>query len=376
MWLTLCVGLWGACALGADLNSPQASARQMLDQKIEHFSTNAPLAEVIRQFSQQTGIRIEVDWPALQTTGVKADTPVVLKARQVSAAALLSLMLDQVSARNQPLAWRAEGDAVLVTTQMRLLSRETAIPRSSARRADRRAARPVGIDFSDAPLESVVAQFRQITGQSFFVNWDALEKVGLRRDTPVSLGLSNVAAARALDLLTEQLSASPDRYQKVYWVLDRGVITISTGEALDAQLHVWVCDISDLLAMPPHRDFSSLGRPQAGQTSTTPGTALGATGPQQPSATPSGTSRGGMRTSTIQEGAMLQVGGGTTGQAETAAAQGRDQHIQTLIRVIQGSIGQDMWQPEGKGAITVFNNHLIISQTLLGFKLMEDASRR
>jgi len=34
-----------------------------------------------------------------------------------------------------------------------------------------------------------------------------------------------------------------------------------------------------------------------------------------------------------------------------------------------------MWEPDGKGSIKVVGNKLVITQSLLGFKLMEKALR-
>jgi hypothetical protein len=43
---------------------------------------------------------------------------------------------------------------------------------------------------------------------------------------------------------------------------------------------------------------------------------------------------------------------------------------------LKDSIGEDMWKPDGKGSISILNGKLVISQTLLGFKLMETAGRK
>ena len=47
-----------------------------------------------------------------------------------------------------------------------------------------------------------------------------------------------------------------------------------------------------------------------------------------------------------------------------------------LIAIIKASIGEDMWQDQGKGSIRIFGNRLIISQTTLGFKLLDKSLRR
>ena len=40
------------------------------------------------------------------------------------------------------------------------------------------------------------------------------------------------------------------------------------------------------------------------------------------------------------------------------------------------TIGEEMWRPMGKGSIRLHNKRLIITQSLLGFKLMEQSLRK
>ena len=53
----------------------------------------------------------------------------------------------------------------------------------------------------------------------------------------------------------------------------------------------------------------------------------------------------------------------------------KKKHHEKVVNTIKNMIGQDMWEPEGKGSIRVLNNKLVISQTLLGFKMLEQALR-
>ena len=71
-------------------------------------------------------------------------------------------------------------------------------------------------------------------------------------------------------------------------------------------------------------------------------------------------------------GLFAEDRGDRRGEGESAAAQ-RQRTREALIGVIKDAIGQDMWQPLGKGSIRIVRNKLIISQTLLGFKLLDQA---
>ena len=65
---------------------------------------------------------------------------------------------------------------------------------------------------------------------------------------------------------------------------------------------------------------------------------------------------------------------------ETKEARRMDPFVQygyaAATQAIKDSIGQDMWAPDGKGTISLFGSKLVISQTLLGYKLMETAGRK
>jgi hypothetical protein len=69
--------------------------------------------------------------------------------------------------------------------------------------------------------------------------------------------------------------------------------------------------------------------------------------------------------------------GGASGN-NSAGANGnpRQQVNDALIAVIKQSIGEDMWQPTGKGDVKLLGTRLVITQTPLGFRLLEQAFRR
>ena len=48
---------------------------------------------------------------------------------------------------------------------------------------------------------------------------------------------------------------------------------------------------------------------------------------------------------------------------------------EAVVESIKATIGKEMWEPDGKGSIKVVGNKLVITQSLLGFKLMEKALR-
>lgn len=97
-------------------------------------------------------------------------------------------------------------------------------------------------------LEKVLNYVRDNMGANIFVDWAALQKVGIKRTTPVSVSLKEVPFRRALTLILAQISN--DKAQLAY-TIDDGIITISTKEDLSSARFqiVKVHDVRDLLAL-------------------------------------------------------------------------------------------------------------------------------
>ena len=89
----------------------------------------------------------------------------------------------------------------------------------------------VPINFESNRLVNIIDYFRNTTGVNFYVNWPALEKAGIEKDTPITLLLTDVPAEQALRLVLRQAAAetgvdSPD------YALVEGIVTISTRDDL------------------------------------------------------------------------------------------------------------------------------------------------
>jgi len=321
-----------------------------LATKVSKFSISAPLAQAMERYAKLSGLRIVTDWDALAATGVKRETKVVLQASSATIEQLLDLTLAQVSVRNKPLAWYIDGGVVRVTTQMSVLRRHSLAQRALA--TSRPAKQPAGmqLQLENVPLSDVIEYFRAATGANFHVNWRSLELADINRKTPITIKASGLSAARALDLVTDQLSAHRSKLDRVYWVVESGVVNIATGTALNQNLRTRVYEVSDLLVVVP--DF---------------------VGPRLDL--------------TASEDRTDADDGGYTGlgrlfededdkeEAESVAER-RKRLRENLVAAIKDSIGEEMWQPVGKGSIRLMGNKLIISQSTLGFKLLERSTGR
>jgi len=95
---------------------------------------------------------------------------------------------------------------------------------------------------------------------NIIVLWKQLaDGAGVYRETPIGLdGLSGLRAGQCLDLLMLSLSAGASA--RLGYVVDKGVITISTTDTLPAPKPVTrVYDVSDLVAPPARYSPTSMG---------------------------------------------------------------------------------------------------------------------
>jgi hypothetical protein len=102
----------------------------------------------------------------------------------------------------------------------------------------------IDLKLNDTSITDAIDKLRDMTPAQIFVNWKALEAAGVRRDAPVSLRVRNVHASTALDLLLRM--ASPEG-PRLGWMIDNGVVTISTADDLAKNVMVRVYDVRDLL---------------------------------------------------------------------------------------------------------------------------------
>ncbi|HEX8521317.1 MAG TPA: hypothetical protein VF669_03610 [Tepidisphaeraceae bacterium] len=109
------------------------------------------------------------------------------------------------------------------------------------------------LKFSGTALAEAIDQFRNRTGLSIFVDWKSLEKIGLKRDLPVTCRLTNLTARDGLNKLLIEIGS--DRVSLDY-VIDEGILTISTKDQVSRNTITRVYDVRDGITAPagPERD--------------------------------------------------------------------------------------------------------------------------
>ena len=109
----------------------------------------------------------------------------------------------------------------------------------------------VPIDFQNNTFEQVVNYLSNVTGVKIYVDWKALDLIGISRDEEVNLQLDEVPADTALDRILEQVGGG---FDKPEWAVDQGILTISSDEAPRKRVVTIVYDIRDLLFEVPYFD--------------------------------------------------------------------------------------------------------------------------
>jgi hypothetical protein len=339
------------------------SPRDALEATIKRPAVHATLAQAILDLSKLADVPIAVDWQGLLDAGVKPDAAVALPPADASLEKLLEQALVSVAARGRPLAVKAIDGGVIVTTQERALggarftmaeappagagatSRPAEVAQAAKPPQTGRAAKSAGrLQLKNAPLSEAIEAIRKASGLSIVANYKALQVSGITPETPITVDVADVSAAKALDLIMEQASGDKDKYASAYWILEDGVVTLTTGAALDAVTQTRVFDVADMLLSQPTFDGPKMNLALSG--------------------TETGTDTGLLRTETS----------GTSGK-ETRAAQTREEIEAKLAAVIQQAIPKDMWEPQGKGSISFIRDTMVVSQSKLGWLLLAKATR-
>ncbi len=106
-------------------------------------------------------------------------------------------------------------------------------------------------DFTDNTLDDVLAFIANVGNIEMDVDWPSLEDLGISRDTPVSLRLTNVPIETVLDRVLEKVS---DADTSAGWAVTDGVLTVASDEVLRRNTVLEIYDIRDLLIDVPDYD--------------------------------------------------------------------------------------------------------------------------
>lgn len=102
------------------------------------------------------------------------------------------------------------------------------------------------VQFDGTPFDEVIDRLRDATGANIVVNWKQIEQAAIGHRVPVHLRLHDVKLSKVLDEIFRQIS--PDPANKLVYLDDEGVISISTEAELSNNVVIRLYDVADLAA--------------------------------------------------------------------------------------------------------------------------------
>ena len=346
------------CVSVPALSADKKKAATGMDRVYKSSTIKGTLATVLPKIAKMGDRRIVIDWAALERLGAKKDTKVSLKPKGASAGQILSLVLAQVAQRNKPLGWFEANKTVFVTSQMRAIRKDVATIRlTNATSAKGKGVNVSGdtprrdngdqVAWDKAELRKVLEYVRKAGNLNMVVNWKALEESGIKKTAPVSLKLRRANLATLLDLILEQVNGRLDKYSRSYWVIEKGIVKITTGDILNRKTVTRAWDITDLLHTQP--DFE---------------------GPRMKLQADDDNDSGDRDNDTES---IFDTDFDDDDDSDDDGQVTRKQLEEKVVTMIKDSIDRDMWKSGGgKGSIAVYQGKLIITQTQLGWKLLEN----
>ena len=103
------------------------------------------------------------------------------------------------------------------------------------------------LDFNEVRFENVIDFLREISGLSIHVKWNVLNAARIYKTAPVTVHLTNVTIKKSLRVILDEVGG----VKPLGYVLDDGVIMISTKEDLSRITITRVYDIRDLVVRVP-----------------------------------------------------------------------------------------------------------------------------
>ncbi len=191
------------------------------------------------------------------------------------------------------------------------------------------------LDFNEIKFENVVEFLRDISGLSLHVKWNALQAAGIDKTTPVTVQLRDVTFEKALRVILDDVGG----VNPLSYILDDGVITISTKEDLSRRTVTRVYDIRDLIFRVPNFP-----------------------GPRIELSDICGAS--GNNTSSSSNGSIFGNDTGDNNRTGEDNLIPRSELINNIITLIKETVDPNSWRPTGEiGAIRELHGQLVVTQT-------------
>ncbi len=207
----------------------------------------------------------------------------------------------------------------------------------------------IPVDFQRNTFAQVMNFLSQVSGENMYVDWKALDFIGVSADDQVTLQLNDVTLVAALDRVLEQVGDDLDR---PHWAIQDGMVTVSSEQALRKHTVTVVYDIRDLLFKVPY--FGNAPELDLGSALSKAGDAA-----RNASGGFSGGSGGG--------GAIF------SDPADESPRLSREELVDQIVGIIQENIDPEGWRELGgdTGTLQELNGNLIITNTVRNHRQIE-----
>jgi hypothetical protein len=226
------------------LDPDDLAALQLLDRNIPTVGLpGVALTDSIEYLRDITGANIFVNWKALHAANVTESKNVTESVTNKKFSQVLNDILAQAGAN---LLYDVHGGVIVITTKDQLALaktrpgpdlrdiRDSKDPRLSAadRPADLKLERPLpSVQLPNVSFSDSIEFLRDITAADIYVDWNAIQKVGVTKQTPVTFVAHNIRLWAVLDFLLIQAGDENLGYK-----IDHGLITISTINNLNGSV--------------------------------------------------------------------------------------------------------------------------------------------
>lgn len=212
-------------------------------------------------------------------------------------------------------------------------------------------------EFRGNTFAQTIDYLKTVTGINIVADWKALDFIGVRGDAEINLVLRNVSTKTVLSQVLAQLG---DDFDRPDFVIQDGLLVLSSRDAIRRHTVTKLFDIKDLLLEVPYFDNAPRMDLEAALA-----TGANANGNRLGGGGGTGIGGGGMGGGNFGGGNNGSGGGNLFNGNDRAQRRGREQMVSQIINLVQDVVDSESWRDFGgdTGTIHELNGNLVIRNT-------------